>query len=166
MDNDLVRKLVISLAVLLATAVVHHVLKHFAKNAQQKFGMRKSRYFAVRRLMTISTLLLNVALLLFVWNVKPQNAWGFISSILAVIAITFFAVWSLVGNILAGVIIYFTSPFKIDDFIEVMPDEIRGQVMAINTFYTVLQDEDHNPHEQLQQDILFCSRYLKVPRFL
>ena len=66
------------------------------------------------------------------------------TGILALIAVAFFAVWSLVGNILAGMIIYFTTPFKINDLIEVMPDGIKGKVLTINTFFTVLIDEDDN----------------------
>lgn len=160
MDNYLIQKLSISLAVVLFATVLGHILKYFARRAQQKFDMRKSRYFTIRRLITFATACISIALLLFVWNVNAQNAWGFITSILAVIAIAFFAIWSLVGNMLAGVIIYFTSPFKIDDYIEVSPDEIRGQVMAINTFYTVLQDEDRN-YINIPNTLLF-QKYIRV----
>jgi small-conductance mechanosensitive channel len=60
------------------------------------------------------------------------------------IAVAFFAVWSLVGNILAGIIIFFTEPFKINDQIEILPENIKGKVIAINTFFTLLHDEEHN----------------------
>jgi small-conductance mechanosensitive channel len=66
------------------------------------------------------------------------------AGILAMVAVAFFAVWSLVGNILAGIILYFTTPFKINDNIEILPDGIKGKVLAINTFYTVLLDEDNS----------------------
>ncbi|WP_372807135.1 mechanosensitive ion channel domain-containing protein [Pontiella sp.] len=35
---------------------------------------------------------------------------------------------------LAGILLFFTTPFRIEDVIEVMPDGIKGQVLAINTF--------------------------------
>ena len=58
------------------------------------------------------------------------------------IAVGFIAVWSILSNILAGIMIYFTSPFKVKDCIEIAPDGICGQVLAINTIYTLLIDEE------------------------
>lgn len=120
------------------------ILKQLAKQTQRKLGMRQSRYFAMRRIFTISAVVAMIAGLFFIWGLNLKNVWITATSALAVVAIAFFAVWSLVGNILAGTLLFFTSPFKIDDYIEVMPEEIRGQVMAINTFYTVLLDENLN----------------------
>ena len=142
MDILLIQKIVYSTVTLVAIHLLFHLLKRYAKQTQHKFGIRKSRYFAIKRLLTMASLLLSLIALLLIWNVDLKHVWVSATGILALIAVAFVAVWSLIGNILAGVIIYFTSPFKIEDIIEVMPDEIRGTVLAINTFYTVLLTED------------------------
>jgi len=98
--------------------------------------------------------------LILIWNVNVKNVWVSLTGIMALVAIGFFAVWSLVGNILAGIIIYFTSPFKIEDTIEVMPDGICGTVLAINTFYTVLLDSDGNYISV--PNSLFFQRYIRL----
>jgi small-conductance mechanosensitive channel len=162
MDAVLIKKLIVSLVVILAVNMLFSLLKISARKTQQKFGIRKSRYFAIRRLMTMASILLTVMLLLLVWEISLHNVWVSLTGILAVTAIAFFAIWSLVGNILAGIILYFTSPFKIEDNIEVMPDEICGTVLAINTFYTVLLDQDGGYINI--PNALFFQKYIRVKR--
>ncbi|MBC8206756.1 MAG: mechanosensitive ion channel [Kiritimatiellales bacterium] len=162
MDTVLIKKLIFSAAVFLAVNALFYLLKLSARKTQQKFGIRKSRYFAIRRIMTIASMLMTTVLLLLVWEISLHNVWVSLSGILAVTAIAFFAIWSLVGNILAGIILYFTSPFKIEDVIEVMPDEICGTVLAINTFYTVLLDEDGG-YINIPNS-LFFQKYIRVKR--
>ena len=162
MDAILLKKLMYSVIVVLIVNALFTLLKLSARKTQQKFGIRKSRYFAIRRLMTMASILLMAALLLLVWDISLHNVWVALSGILAVTAIAFFAIWSLVGNILAGIILYFTSPFKIEDAIEVMPDEICGTVLAINTFYTVLLDQDGG-YINIPNS-LFFQKYIRVKR--
>ncbi len=155
-----VSKFIYSLLALLVLQFLGHLLKRIAKQTQQRFAIKTSRYFAIKRLITMVTLALSVAALVVIWKVNVKNAWMSITGILALVALAFFAVWSLIGNILAGVIIYFTSPFKIEDTIEVLPDDIRGKVLAINTFYTVLRDEERN-YINIPNSLLF-QKYIKV----
>lgn len=162
MDAILLKKLVFSGSVILAVYALFYLLKLSAYKTQQKFGIRRSRYFAIRRLMTMASILTTAILLLLVWDISLHNVWISLTGVLAVTAIGFFAVWSLVGNILAGIILYFTSPFKIEDDIEVMPDEISGTVLAINTFYTVLLDEDGG-YINIPNS-LFFQKYIRVKR--
>lgn len=162
MNPDLLLKLGYSAVIIIVVNLLFHLLKYSARKTQKKRGMKKSRYFATRRLLTITSLFVIALLLGLVWDVNVKNAWVSLTSILAMIAIAFFAVWSLVGNILAGVLIYFTTPFKLDDLIEVMPDGIRGKVLTINTFYTVLQDEEGD-YINIPNS-LFFQKYIRVVR--
>lgn len=164
MNNIIVVKLIYSAVLIFLIALLFQAIKRYAKKTQHRLGIRKSRYFAIRRMLNITSLLLSIAGILLVWDVSLTHVWISLTSVLAVIAVAFFAVWSLVGNILAGVILYFTSPFKIDDSIEIMPDGIRGSVLAINTFYTVLLDEDKNYINV--PNSLFFQKYIQVKRSL
>ncbi|MFH1008491.1 MAG: mechanosensitive ion channel family protein [Candidatus Latescibacterota bacterium] len=160
MSPAILSKIVYSVVIIFIVHLVSQMLKHAAKKTQQRFGMRKSRYFAMRRLLTAMAVLLSLLVLILIWNVNVKDVWISLTGILALVAIAFFAVWSLVGNILAGIIIYFTTPFKMEDQIEVMPDGVRGTVLAINTFYTVLQDENMNYINV--PNSLFFQKYIQV----
>ncbi len=162
MDDIFLTKLIYSAVIVLSIALLFYAIKRYAKKTQEKFGIRKSRYFAIRRMLTIASVVLSTAVLLLIWDVSLKHVWISLTSVLAVIAVAFFAIWSLIGNILAGFIIYFTSPFKVEDTIEVMPDGIQGTVLAINTFYTVLLDEDKNYINV--PNSLFFQKYIQVKR--
>lgn len=160
MDSYIITKTAASAIALLVIYLIVSVLKRYTKTTQEKFGIRKSRYFAIKRVISMTALVLSAIALLLIWNVSLNNLWISFTGILTLTAVAFFAVWSLAGNILAGLLIYFTSPFKIEDFIEIMPDEISGTVLAINTFYTVLLSTD-NSYINVPNAMLF-QRYIKV----
>jgi small-conductance mechanosensitive channel len=134
-------------------------LKRKAKEISQKKNLNKTRYFTIKRLISFINLLLLLIILILIWGVSIKDLWISIAGILAMIAVAFFAVWSLVGNILAGIIIYFTSPFKINDNIEILPDGIKGKVLAVNTFYSVISDE--NGDYINVPNSLFFQKYIK-----
>lgn len=153
-------KILYSVVAALLLQLLGYFLKRLAKETQQKFSIRTSRYFAMRRLITVTTLVLSIVALVFIWKINVKHAWVSMTGILALVAIAFFAMWSLIGNVLAGIIVYFTSPFKIEDTIEIMPDAIRGKVLAINTFYTVLRDKERD-YINIPNSLLF-QKYIKV----
>ena len=159
MDILTLQKIVFSLVAILIVSLVSHLLKGQAKVIQQKRNLKKTRYFTIKRIVSFVSFLLLVAALILVWGVDIKNLWVSIAGVLAMVAVAFFAVWSLVGNILAGIILFFTTPFKINDTIEVMPDGIKGKVLAINTFYSVLADEEDNYINV--PNSLFFQKYIK-----
>lgn len=144
MDIQIFKKIIISVIVFILMFLVSHFLKRKAKKIQQEKNIKKTRYFAIKRGISLTSNVLLFFILIFIWGVNIKDLWISVAGILAMVAVAFFAVWSLVGNILAGVIIFFTAPFKINDMIEVMPDGIKGRVLAINTFYSLIADEDDN----------------------
>ena len=159
MNNDSIEKLIISLLALFIITVLYQFIKFYTKKTQQKLKLKMSRYFAIKRFMTLFYTLLLFTLLVFIWGIDFNNMWVSLTGFVAMIAVAFFAVWSLIGNILAGLILFFTSPFKINDTIEIMPDEIKGKVLAINSFYTVIIDDDEN-YINIPNSLLF-QRYIK-----
>jgi len=71
-----------------------------------------------------------------------------LSSIFAVIGVALFAQWSILSNITAGIIIYFSAPFKIGDYIRILDKDmpIEARVEDIFTFYTHLRTRDGGVH--------------------
>ena len=159
MNPEILRKIIFSCVAILITLFFSDICKRAAKKTQQARNMQQSRYFAFKRLISTMAFFVVIVVIVFVWGINIKNLWVSITGVLAMIAVAFFAVWSLVGNILAGIIIYFTTPFKINDVIEVMPDEIKGKVLTINTFYTVLLDEEENYINV--PNSLFFQKYIK-----
>ncbi|MFC1551990.1 mechanosensitive ion channel domain-containing protein [Candidatus Latescibacterota bacterium] len=159
MNNDSIEKMIVSVLALFVIIVLVQIIKFYTKKTQKRLNLKMSRYLALRRFITLFSTILYIILLGIIWGIDINNLWISLTGFVAMIAIAFFAIWSLIGNILAGLILFFTSPFKIDDTIEILPDEIKGRVLAINTFYTLLIDENDN-FINVPNSLLF-QKYIK-----
>ncbi|MFH1061500.1 MAG: mechanosensitive ion channel domain-containing protein [Candidatus Omnitrophota bacterium] len=144
MDKVLISKMMWTVVFLMGIFFVSMFSKTKVRQIQQEKQLAKSRYYTLKRLISVFSVILAIGLLIGVWGINIKHLWVSMTSVLALIAVAFFAVWSLVGNILAGIIIFFTEPFKINDRIEILPDNIKGKVIAINTFFILISDEDEN----------------------
>ncbi len=79
-----------------------------------------------------------------IWGVKKDQILLFISSVFAVVGVASFAQWSILSNITAGIIIFFSYPFKIGDRIKILDKEVpvEGEIDDIKAFYIVLKTSD------------------------
>jgi len=96
------------------------------------------------------------------WGINIESVWVMVTSILALIAIGFFAVWSLLSNVLAGVLLFFTGIIRIGDSIEILPDNIKGKVVKVGTLFTLLKDEESNVFS-IPNNLLFQKYIKKIP---
>lgn len=62
----------------------------------------------------------------FIWGVDYKDLGVLLSSIFAVIGVALFAQWSILSNITAGVIIFFSYPFKIGNTVRILDKELSG----------------------------------------
>lgn len=70
--------------------------------------------------------LLMIAALLLIWGVNIRELGLIISSVFAVIGVALFASWSILSNVTAGVILFFSFPYKIGDRIRIWDKEFEG----------------------------------------
>lgn len=67
-----------------------------------------------------------ISALLLIWGVNFREVGLILSSVFAVIGVALFASWSILSNITAGVILFFSFPFKIGDHIRILDKELEG----------------------------------------
>lgn len=88
------------------------------------------------------SVLLVIALIL-IWGVPFQDIGVVLSSVFAVIGVALFASWSILSNITAGVILFFTYPFKIGDKVRILdkdlPEPLECVIEDIRAFYVYLR---------------------------
>lgn len=79
--------------------------------------------------------------------------WGLISAGIAMIAIGFVAVWSVLSNSTAAFILMMSRPFRIGDLIEVTEatggPTVKGSVSDIDLVYTTIRERDEEGQETL-----------------
>ncbi|KAA1242127.1 mechanosensitive ion channel family protein [Aquimarina sp. RZ0] len=82
--------------------------------------------------------------LAIIWGVDHKQFVVFISSILAVLGVGFFAQWSILSNLTASVILFFSHPMRIGDRIKVLDKDFNwsGEVKDITGFYLFMKTDD------------------------
>ncbi|MFT6370138.1 MAG: small-conductance mechanosensitive channel [Maribacter sp.] len=121
-QNQLLSSIVILVLVL--------ILKVAFSAAARKVG-KLSDFNPVRtnlivKYISIALTLTAVAALTLVWGVNYKDLGVLLSSVFAVIGVALFAQWSILSNITAGVIIFFSFPFKIGNTIRILDKELAG----------------------------------------
>ncbi|HEY0944374.1 MAG TPA: mechanosensitive ion channel family protein [Opitutaceae bacterium] len=83
-----------------------------------------------------------IVLLLAAFGFPIGGLWNSITAALALVAVGFIAVWSVLSNWLCTIVILLTRPFAIGDEIEFAGEQVRGRVENLNFIYTTLRCED------------------------
>lgn len=77
-------------------------------------------------------------------GVSATVLWTAVSGFVAVVAVAFFAIWSVLSNLLCAVLILTVGPFRLGDVVEILESVekpvVKGRVIAINLLYTTLEE--------------------------
>ncbi len=66
MDPVMLRKLAYTAVLVVVINLFFHILKRYARRTQQRLEIRKSRYFAIKRLLSMMSLVVHLVLLIIV----------------------------------------------------------------------------------------------------
>jgi len=108
----------------------------------QKRGYLPSLLAAtLRKTLRWAAMVAVILLLLQSWGVLG-NIFVALTTVFALVAIGFVAVWSILSNALCALILLVTRPFRVGDTLRFPPDEISGKVVNFNLLFTTLQTEN------------------------
>ncbi|EIQ00911.1 small-conductance mechanosensitive channel [Opitutaceae bacterium TAV1] len=97
----------------------------------------------LRRGGQVSVVVVTVVVIMGVLGVNLGDIWTLLATMLAMIAIGFVAVWSVLSNVSCTMVILMSRTFEVGDEIEFTdPAGVRGKVVNLNFVYTTLQDQD------------------------
>ena len=82
--------------------------------------------------------------LTIIWGVEPKHMLVALSSVFAVVGVALFAQWSILSNITAGIILFFSMPYHIGDRIKILDKDmpIEATIENIYTFSIHLRTEE------------------------
>lgn len=96
------------------------------------------------------------------FGVSAAVLWTAFSGFVAVAAVAFFAIWSVLSNLLCAVLILTVGPFRIGDLVELIESAdkpvVKGRVVDINLLYTTLEEvveEGTGPVVQVPNSLFF-----------
>ena len=82
-----------------------------------------ARTMLISKYVSISFSMIGIGVLALIWGIDFRNLGLFFSSVFAVMGVALFANWSILSNITAGAILFFSFPFKIGDRIRIWDKE-------------------------------------------
>lgn len=131
-----------SFIVLIAYGVLYYVnhsliSKVFRSVARMDTGQRK----VYRKVVNLFMSIVLVVVLSAIWGVDQNEIALFVSSVLTVMGIAFFAQWSILSNITASLILFFNHPIKIGDTIKVLDKEypFEGEIIDLTYFFVYVK---------------------------
>ena len=79
-------------------------------------------------------------LALDLWGFSVTGLWAFLVSISTVIGVGFLATWTMISNVTANLLIAVLRPFRLGDTVEIIPENVKGQVVDRNMMFTALRE--------------------------
>jgi small-conductance mechanosensitive channel len=85
-----------------------------------------------------------VTVLAAIWNIHRDQLIVFMTSVVTVLGIAFFAQWSILSNITSSLILFFNHPMKIGQRIRVVDKEYdtSGELIDISFFFLYIKSDD------------------------
>lgn len=121
------------------------IVKYIVRRLVTKYTLLNLKIEArTKQVLRVVSIMINAGYLIIfiiIWGVDPRNLLVALSSIFAIIGVALFAQWSLLSNITAGIIIFFTSLFRVGDYIRILDKDmpVEAVVEDILSFHTLLR---------------------------
>ncbi len=110
--------------------IVVSILRFLSHKTVRKVGsisdLNEARTRLVSKYISFGFTVLSVVALVLIWGVNIKELGLILSSIFAVIGVALFAQWSILSNVTAGIILFFSFPFKIGDRIQIMDKDLES----------------------------------------
>ena len=113
----------------LVTLIVLLILKFAATKTIRKVGkisdLNQVRTKLIIKYVSFGVSIIATVAIILIWGVNIKELGLIFSSIFAVIGVALFAQWSILSNVTAGIILFFSFPFKIGDRIKIFDKEME-----------------------------------------
>ena len=134
-------QIIATIVALVIFMILRYLVNTIIDNIGKTSEFAESRTQLVKKYIDYFIYMLALLVIISIWGIKPEQIFLFISSVLTVIGVAFFAQWSILSNITAVIILFFSSPFKIGNVIKIMDKDypIEAKIIDIRSFYTLLK---------------------------
>lgn len=138
-------KIIETLIVLLAFAIIYYVKRMFISKLVLKTQVNMQRRKLYSKVVNLFLSLIILVFLAAIWGVDQKEIALFVSSVLTVMGIAFFAQWSMLSNITASLILFFYHPLLVGNTIRVLDKEcpIEGEVIDLTFFFVYVKTVDN-----------------------
>ncbi|WP_395044123.1 mechanosensitive ion channel domain-containing protein [Flavobacterium sp.] len=137
-------KIIETIIVVIVFIIIKFVNNKIINDALKKFNFHRDRRKITVKAINFFSALIVAIILLAIWGVKQDELLVFITSILTVLGIAFFAQWSILSNVTSSLILFFNHPLKIGDYIKIIDTDqpIEGVIQNITYFFLYIKNKE------------------------
>jgi small-conductance mechanosensitive channel len=131
---------VLLILVIVLRIIISKLVRRFARSSQ----IIEHRTNLVVKYINLFINILAASALIIIWGVQKKDILFALSSITTVVGVAMFAQWSILSNITAGIILFFSFPFRIGDIIKIHDKdfEIEAEIEDISAFHVTLKTKE------------------------
>lgn len=166
--NSNLAHIIITLILLILYPTTRLIINKLLSSYAKLVSFKKSRIVLIKKILNFILGITFIVIIIMIWGVQPKNFFLALSSVFAVIGVALFAQWSLLSNITAGLILFFSLKLKIGDEIRILDKDfpMNMKVEDVRSFYIHLRGEDNERYVfpnsiLLQKGILIISEKKK-----
>lgn len=164
MDSEFLLRTVVPVVVVVAVVLL---LEHSLERGIKKFGVRRRLTRGDVQLIRLSVRWVSYVALVVVaaaiFGVGVDNLWATLTGIIAMVLIGFFAVWSLLSNLTAALVILIWRPYVIGDELTIIPEGLVGEFREITLFHSRLMTKDRK-QIQIPNNVLLSKAVIVSER--
>ncbi|WP_405377763.1 mechanosensitive ion channel family protein [Nonlabens sp. Asnod3-A02] len=137
-------EVILTVSFLIGTFIIHRLIIWSAAKLSQKIHRSELRKQYLKRYTGYIIWTICVIAIILVWGFNTKGFFVALGSTFAVVGVALFANWSILSNITASFILYFTFPYKIGDRIRVHDKDlpVTAVISDIKGFYTLLETDE------------------------
>ena len=166
--NEIIISGIVLIVLMILRVVSSELVRRFAKTSQ----IIEYRTNLVIKYIHLLINILAIIGLIIIWGVNAKDIFLAVSSSVTIVGVAMVAQWSILSNITAGVILFFSFPFKIGDSIKIHDKDfpIIGEIEDIGAFHVVIKTTDAEeviyPNNLLfQRGISILPKYTEEKEF-
>ena len=148
------------IAVIIIGIVIERILSRLISRSGQKKKMRIPDVHLIKLIVRWFLFIIVLVIVAGIFGISVTNLWITVTGIVAMALIGFFAVWSILSNTLATLVVLLWRPFKIGNKITILPEEISGEVVELNLFFTKLKTEEGDTISI--PNVTFVTKFIRV----
>ncbi len=142
--NIIENQLLLTFGLLIVAVIIKLVSRKSVNRFLNRFDFDTKRKRIVHRIINLFLFIFVTVSLISIWNIDQKDLIVFLTSVVTVLGIAFFAQWSILSNITSSLILFFNHPLKIGQNIRVLDKEydVEGKLIDISFFFMYIRNAE------------------------
>jgi len=136
-DNHILIEIGLTIILIILFFIVRKILANIIRKNGVKLMHSKSKATYIVKLMNFALSLVFITLIAIVWEISVKGLSIYFASFFTIVGVAFFAAWSILSNVTAYAILFFSFPFKIGSIIRIIDGDnsVEGKIEDLSFFF-------------------------------